>query len=211
MQCCRVSVVQFHHKLPDKADGNGSRIGKQETRVKVGCSKVVKMGLAAALALQLGCGFGSGVAFGFEKDPIEPFTVYGSIFKKYFLEQLVDGKVVARKKGFTANACVNVLEASRETPELQGLPIDLKVNIIGEPSCLKGEGQTREDSCVLPCRKACATAISRHSAVVKKETGYILDESDRSKVVDSCSTRCVNECFKPGKSISFVYPYRPRW
>ncbi|KAH9290342.1 hypothetical protein KI387_034459, partial [Taxus chinensis] len=113
--------------------------------------------------------------------------------KKYCIEQLVDGKVIGRKKGLTANVCVNALEASRETPELQRLPIDMKVNIIGDPSCEKGEGKTKEDSCIAPCRKACSTAISRHLVAVKKETGYILDETDRSKVVDSCSIRCFNE------------------
>ncbi|XP_057847913.2 uncharacterized protein LOC131057764 isoform X9 [Cryptomeria japonica] len=137
--------------------------------------------------------------------------------KKYCIEQLVDGKVIGRKKGLTANVW--------ETLELQRLPIDVKVfltcfghwifhlfrkvNIIGDPSCEKGEGQTKEDSCIVPCKKACNVAISRHLAGVKKETGYILDETDMSKVVDSCSTRCFNECLKSGKSISFVYIYRP--
>lgn len=210
MECCRVSLLHFNEKftsIPSARLHGYNLVGKKEGISSISYSKVVSMGLAVALSWQLGCG--TAIASGFEKDPVEPFTLYGSIFKKYVIEQLVDGKVISRKKGLTANACVNALEASRETPELQRLPIDLKVNVIGNPSCEKGEGKTKEDSCLIPCRKACHIAISRHLAAVKKETGYILDETDRSKVVDSCSTRCYNECLKSGKSISFVYPYRP--
>lgn len=210
MECCRVSLLKFNEKstsIPFARAHGCSVVGKQENTTRVSYSKLVRMGLAVALSWQLGCG--TAIAFGFEKDPIQPFTLYGSIFKKYVIEQLVDGKVISRKKGLTTNACVNALEASKETPELQRLPIDVKVNIIGNPSCEKGEGQTKEDSCLLPCRKACDIAISRHLEAVKKETGYILDVTDRSKVVDTCSTRCYNECLKSGKRISFVYPYRP--
>ncbi|XP_057847909.2 uncharacterized protein LOC131057764 isoform X5 [Cryptomeria japonica] len=200
MEHCRASLLQFHHKPTSKAYPNANScrfVSKNEIKQT---SKVMKMGLAVALAWQLGCG--TTIASQLEKDPVQPFTIYGSISKKYCIEQLVDGKVIGRKKGLTANVC-------RETLELQRLPIDVKVNIIGDPSCEKGEGQTKEDSCIVPCKKACNVAISRHLAGVKKETGYILDETDMSKVVDSCSTRCFNECLKSGKSISFVYIYRP--
>lgn len=144
-----------------------------------------------------------------EKDPVEPFTLYGSVFKKYFIENIVDGKVVSRKKGFTSTACVNALDAAEETPELQGIPAGLKVIIIGEPLCSKSEGQTREETCLPSCKSACARAISRHLAEVTKETGYVLDSKDMGKVVESCSNQCNNECLKPGKTTSFIYPFRP--
>lgn len=66
--------------------------------------------------------------------------------------------------------------------------------MIGKPSCSKGEGQTRDESCASPCRKACQTAISRHAAEVKEETGYILDPSDSTKATDACSLQCFAEC-----------------
>jgi len=144
-----------------------------------------------------------------EKDPVEPFTLYGSIFKKYLIEDLVEGKIVGRRKGFTASACVNALDASKESPELQGMPAGLKVMVIGKPCCAKGEGQTREGACMTPCTHACQAAVLRHVAEVKEETGYILDSSDTTKVTSACSTQCFNECTKPGKSISFVFPFRP--
>lgn len=129
--------------------------------------------------------------------------------KKYLIEDVVDNKVVGRRKGFTASTCVNALDASKETPELQGVPAGLKVTIIGEPSCAKGQGQTREESCATPCERACESAVSRHLVEVKEETGYVLDKSDVKKVTESCTSQCFNECLKPGKSISFVFPFRP--
>lgn len=177
----------------------------------------VKKWMVAALAAVVMSGVAGepAMAFGWfgqpqiEKDPVQPFTLYGSILKKYLIEDIVENKVVGRKKGFTASACVNALDASKETPELQGVPPGLKVTIIGEPSCSKGQGQTREESCTAPCRKACQGAVSQHLTEVKDETGYVLDQSDIKKVTETCSVQCFNECTKPGKSISFVFPFRP--
>eukprot|EP00271_Cylindrocystis_brebissonii_P007815 TRINITY_DN2159_c0_g1_i4.p1 TRINITY_DN2159_c0_g1~~TRINITY_DN2159_c0_g1_i4.p1 ORF type:complete len:446 (+),score=36.47 TRINITY_DN2159_c0_g1_i4:941-2278(+) len=143
-----------------------------------------------------------------EKDPIEPFTIYASVFKKYLIENIVDGRIVSRKKGFTASVCVNILEESRETPQLQGVPAGLKVNLIGEPACAKGEGQTREESCTPPCERACEAAISRHAIKMKEASGYAIEAGDRTKVLKGCSTQCKYECTKPGNNISFVLPFR---
>ncbi|CAN5968407.1 unnamed protein product, partial [Sphagnum jensenii] len=49
-----------------------------------------------------------------EKDPVEPFTLYGSIFKKYLIEDLVEGKIVGRRKGFTASAWVVVVASQSD-------------------------------------------------------------------------------------------------
>ncbi|KAG0585508.1 hypothetical protein KC19_2G017600 [Ceratodon purpureus] len=183
-----------------------------------GVSREKKWMVAALAAMVVVGGAAAGepaMAFGWfgspevEKDPVEPFTIYGSILKKYLIEDVVENKVVGRRKGFTASACVNALDASKETPELQGVPAGLKVTIIGEPACAKGQGQTREESCAAPCKKACQGAVTRHLTEVKEETGYVLDESDIKKVTENCSLQCFNECTKPGKSISFVFPFRP--
>lgn len=143
-----------------------------------------------------------------EKDPVEPFTIYGSISKKYLIENLVDNRVVSRRKGFTASACINVLEASLQTPELARLPPGLMVTEIGGPSCAKGEGQSREDSCMPPCGRACGAAVSRHLEAVRRSTGYQLEARDRERVLRSCSTQCFQECMKPGNSIAFLSAYR---
>lgn len=117
--------------------------------------------------------------------------------------------MISRKKGFTSTACVNALDANKETPELQGVPAGLKVVIIGEPVCSKIEGQTREETCFPACKISCTGAVTRHLAEVRRETGYILDSKDANKVVESCGNQCANECSKPGKTTSFIYPFRP--
>ena len=46
-----------------------------------------------------------------EKDPVEPFSVFGSVYKKYVIDVLDEAtgrQIVGRKKGFTAEACVDV-------------------------------------------------------------------------------------------------------
>ncbi|MCO5555164.1 hypothetical protein L7F22_008707 [Adiantum nelumboides] len=129
--------------------------------------------------------------------------------KRYFIENIIEGKVVSRRKGFTSTACVNALDADKETPELQGVPASLKVIIIGEPQCAKIEGQSREETCFPVCKLACRRAIGQHLAEVTKETGYVLDSKDTAKVKESCSNQCANECLKPGKTASFIYPFRP--
>jgi hypothetical protein len=62
-----------------------------------------------------------------ERDPVEPFTLYGTSSKKYVIEQLDGSKVVARKRGFTVSACISAIPQSQETPEFQGLPTGEKV------------------------------------------------------------------------------------
>lgn len=81
----------------------------------------------------------------------------------------------------------------------------VQVVIIGEPSCSKCEGQTREETCLPACKIACARAIARHLAEVTKETGYVLDSKDTSKVVESCGNQCTNEC-KP-QSLDLITSY----
>ncbi|KAH7438586.1 hypothetical protein KP509_04G021900 [Ceratopteris richardii] len=175
--------------------------------------------LGVAILMQPGPHFSDDLAFAFdwfgnssssiEKDPVEPFTLYGSVFKKYFIENIVEGKVVSRRKGFTTTACVNALDADKEVPELQGVPAGLKVVIIGEPQCAKSEGKSREETCIPACKSSCAEAIKKHLAEVTRETGYVLDRKDTTKVMEACSNQCTNECLKPGKSTSFIYPFRP--
>ncbi len=56
--------------------------------------------------------FGSGIT----RDPIEPFTLYGDIVKKFFIENLDEtGKILSRRKGFTTTVCINAVEQVRHS------------------------------------------------------------------------------------------------
>ena len=57
-----------------------------------------------------------------EKDPIEPFTVFGSVYKKYVIDVLDETgrKIVGRKKGFGAEACVDVISQSQQKYRVPG-------------------------------------------------------------------------------------------
>eukprot|EP00898_Chlorokybus_atmophyticus_P000188 jgi/Chlat1/116/Chrsp1S00221 len=158
-----------------------------------------------------------------DKDPVEPFTIYGTIFKKYLIEKIENGRVVARKKGVTAkcwqvdslgNAVCTVtataIEPTFETPEFRGLPIGMKMNVPGyDPRCAKGEAPTKEEACIQPCETACAAAIDDHIKREKSLSGYVVDAKDRANVLKRCSRQCINECLQPGNSSSFVAPFRP--
>jgi hypothetical protein len=57
-----------------------------------------------------------------EKDPIEPFSVFGHVYKKYVIDILDDTgrQIVGRKKGFSAEACVDVISASQQRFRVPG-------------------------------------------------------------------------------------------
>jgi hypothetical protein len=74
-------------------------------------------------------------------DPVEPFTLYGTVYKKFFIETLDGQKVVARKRGFTTTACTAAVAASLETPEFQFLSAGEKVQRSGKQQCVKTETQ----------------------------------------------------------------------
>ena len=56
--------------------------------------------------------------------------VYGSVFKKYLIENLDGEKVVSRSRGFTVDSCAAGISAAEEEhlgPEFQGIPARDKV------------------------------------------------------------------------------------
>ncbi|CAI5954062.1 unnamed protein product [Closterium sp. NIES-64] len=160
----------------------------------------------AARAWDVGALFGGG--WEGDKDPINPFTLYGTVQKKYYIERLEGEKVLSRGKGFTATACVAALDNAAETPELQALPIGAKVSVIGNAVCGKGEGSERDGSCSVACDKACEGAMRRHGEVVLRSTGYTIEDADARKAVRQCSSQCMRECTKSGRFSSFVTPFR---
>mmetsp|Transcript_4399 Transcript_4399/g.7623 ORF Transcript_4399/g.7623 Transcript_4399/m.7623 type:complete len:245 (-) Transcript_4399:120-854(-) len=77
-----------------------------------------------------------------DRDPIEPFTLYGDIAKKFFIENLDEsGKIVSRRKGFTTTVCINAVEQSQDNPGVIGLPLSAKADRFGEPTCVEVFGQ----------------------------------------------------------------------
>jgi hypothetical protein len=64
---------------------------------------------------------------GSEAAEVDPFTLYGTNFKKYEIESMQGEKVVSRSRGFTVDSCVSAVPATAETPEFVGLPTGEKV------------------------------------------------------------------------------------
>jgi hypothetical protein len=60
--------------------------------------------------------------------------------------------------------------------------------------CIKGEGQSRVDSCKRPCEASCLNAIESHVKIVRDGSGYIMDTKDKKKVLETCNSQCMTEC-----------------
>jgi hypothetical protein len=143
-----------------------------------------------------------------ERDPIEPFVVYGSNFKQYLIEQLDGEKIVARKRGFTVDACTGVVPASRETPGFAGLSPGEKVEASGNSVCRRAAGTELKPACVTACSSSCAASLDAYEQVLEKTSGYRLAASDRARIAKNCQRSCAVECNKSGKAHDFAAPYK---
>jgi len=154
------------------------------------------------------------VGFGFNdkdlSDPVEPFTVYGSVFKKLVIDVLDDAgtKIVSRKRGVTTVSCVSTTAASRETPVFQGLPTGLKVTAFGEEICRRAEADEVPQACGPSCKASCTASVVKYRQTQKSLLGYTFTDKDEARVIKSCIRNCNLECTKPGKTSSFVVPFR---
>ena len=142
------------------------------------------------------------------RDPIEPFVLYGNIYKKYLIEVLEGTKVVSRKKGFTANACVNAIKASQETPDIVGLPNGLKVSVLSDPDCTRKEGDTLPSTCAAACSGSCRSTMARFQREEQAATGYQLLPEDKERMERRCTRSCRVQCLKEGNATSFAVPSR---
>ena len=76
--------------------------------------------LSAALALTLTVSVPDAQAGlfggGDDKDPIEPFSIFGTVYKQYVIEILDESgrAIIGRQKGFTAEACIDLLTAEQQ-------------------------------------------------------------------------------------------------
>ncbi|GIL71015.1 hypothetical protein Vretimale_4093 [Volvox reticuliferus] len=152
--------------------------------------------------------FGTGNDVAEERDPITPFTLYGTSFKKYLIEQLQGEKIISRSKGFTVNACVGAVEVTQETPQFQGLPTGDKALYAKNRVCRKSEGQDLKETCRSACESACTASLEIYGQQVTQESGFTLLASDKARMARSCTRNCSYECGKPGKAFDFVIPYR---
>jgi len=143
--------------------------------------------------------FGSGI----ERDPIEPFTLYGDIVKKFFIENLDEtGKILSRRKGFTATVCINAVEQSADTP---GVGMLSKIgNGFGEPTCIEVIGQDFERTCDKACARGCEEQIRAYLNRLEAETGFKLEPGEPRRLLVSCSKRCFTESQRPGANRPFT-------
>jgi len=151
------------------------------------------------------------LGFGGTSDGSNPFTVYGSVFKKYLIEVLDGEKIVSRKRGFTVDACVTALSVEDEDalgPQFQGLPTGEKVRIAGSLICNRSEGSELKVTCASSCEMSCSSAVSRYVQESSERTGIAVEDKVRERVLKSCVRDCKSECSKPGKAFDFTVPSR---
>ncbi|GAX74781.1 hypothetical protein CEUSTIGMA_g2228.t1 [Chlamydomonas eustigma] len=136
-----------------------------------------------------------------------PFTIYGTVFKKYLIEVLEGEKIISRKRGFTVDTCVSTLSAAAEDglgPQFQGLPTGEKVRIAGVSSCRRSEGTELPTACARSCETACSAAMQNYVTKSASETGILVEEKEKIRMTKSCTRDCRSECTKPGKAFDFV-------
>mmetsp|Transcript_27468 Transcript_27468/g.52300 ORF Transcript_27468/g.52300 Transcript_27468/m.52300 type:complete len:265 (-) Transcript_27468:211-1005(-) len=166
---------------------------------------VTAWGASAALVLALGFSGSNSI----DAEPVEPFTVYGTLFKKLVIEVLDDeGHIIKRKRGVTATACVSSVAASQETPQFQGLPTGMKVTAFGDEVCRRGEADDMPQAVAPACRAACTISVTDYSKKQFDFSGYKLPEKDEQRMMKSCVRECNMSGTRPGKSFQFVVPYR---
>lgn len=137
--------------------------------------------------------------FGNDRDPVEPFTLFGTTSKKYVIEQLDGEKIVARRKGITVQTCVAGYASSELSPELNGAATRDKVYSSPLKTCRKSEGQDLPGTCEVSCQKACTEGLDKYANASDRFTGFRLPGEDKARVVRSCVRSCTYECTKPGK------------
>jgi hypothetical protein len=176
-----------------------------------------------------------------ERDPIEPFSVFGSVYKKYVIDVLDEAtgrQIVGRKKGFTAEACVDVISERQqrfrvpgeggslapggptsaavalrgvETGNFKSTQVPVARKRVCVEKVVAGTITKTEEmlpACVPACRAACGTAVSQYDAEQRKIRGFGFTEKDEAKVKGTCAARCVKECQKSGKAYDFIIPWR---
>jgi hypothetical protein len=145
-----------------------------------------------------------------DEDPIEPFSVYGAVEKSFSVNVMDEGgtKIVGRKRGVSAEACVNVIAASRENGK--GLPPSATRPSACERAVTLGEIKDSKDilrACAPACRAACEKGLDEYEEEQRRATGFGIARV-REKVRKACVVTCGKDCAKAGKSYDFIIPFR---
>jgi hypothetical protein len=104
-------------------------------------------------------------------DPVEPFTLYGEVFKKYVIEVLQGEKILSRKKGFTVTTCVSTVAAAEESPAFNGLPVGEKIFQSPRNLCVKQESLDLATACSAACSSACERSVEEYNRADQDLTG----------------------------------------
>lgn len=172
-----------------------------------GCAK---QAVAVLLALSMSrCDEARAFPFRVEKDPVSPFVMYGAVYKKYWIEDVVDNKVAARRKGITAIACTGaVSEGNATSIDRAALPTVPNESMPDAATCQTREGITPDVACLAACDASCRASVEQLVERQNVATGYALDQDDQNKVIKSCVRQCKYECTKPGQFSSFAAPFK---
>ncbi|KAL6758018.1 hypothetical protein V8C86DRAFT_2609894 [Haematococcus lacustris] len=145
---------------------------------------------------------------GEERDPIAPFTLNGTVLKKFVIEQLSGEKILSRRRGFTVDTCVSSMAEADETPTYQMLPLGGKVTAAANVLCSHAEGSDLGSACVDSCQGACSAALDSRAEEERALSGFVLLSKDKERLLKSCTRECALDCKRPGKAYSFSTPYR---
>lgn len=152
--------------------------------------------------------------FGFGKsetdeEPVDPFVLYGTTFKQFYIAKMQGEKIVSRQRGFTVNTCTAGIATASETPSFQGLATGARVNSIPDRTCRAVEGLELKPTCVRSCDAACTDGLDLYTSESSASLGFKVPASAQERVLRSCRRQCVYECAKPGKAYDFSIPFRP--
>jgi len=142
------------------------------------------------------------------EEPVDPFTLYGTTFKKFFINKMKGEKILSRQRGFTVTTCTAAIAAGEETPSFQGLPTGARVNAIGDRTCRSSEGPELKPACARSCNDACTDGLSLYTSESSSSLGFKVPEKAQERVLKGCRRQCTYECSKPGKAYDFVVPFR---
>ena len=144
-------------------------------------------------------------------DPVEPFTIYGTVEKQFAINVMDESgrKIIGRRRGMTATACANVVPASSIPGN--GRPL----RALRAPACSTAtvEGEITSQKQMLPacapaCKASCSAGLQEYIDGAKVSTGFGLGKEQREKVMRACLTTCGKDCTKSGKFYDFIIPFR---
>eukprot|EP00747_Dinoflagellata_sp_TGD_P064867 gnl/TRDRNA2_/TRDRNA2_154099_c1_seq1.p1 gnl/TRDRNA2_/TRDRNA2_154099_c1~~gnl/TRDRNA2_/TRDRNA2_154099_c1_seq1.p1 ORF type:complete len:315 (-),score=35.59 gnl/TRDRNA2_/TRDRNA2_154099_c1_seq1:140-1084(-) len=159
--------------------------------------------------------------FGMQDPNTIPFTYYGTTRKSFEVLEYVEGtdKIMSRKSGVTARACISAIARSDETAgAYQGLPVAEKMRGPDQsvvPNCTisevlvsrKAPESEQKAAIRKACSNVCQTSCNRASTVYAVAEDRLTGlELDMASPIERCVKACSNECTRPGKTSVVIAP-----